>query len=166
MIAMSAHKPSHMPYYALMSAAGSVIGCFLVDMVSRKGGEEGIEKHVSKRRLEYVKRKVKKNAGKALAFAALMPPPFPFTPFVIASAALQYPRKKLLAIVAVTRVVRFSVEGFAGIRFGTRILKIAENPVFIDFIIGLVVLCVAGSVVSMVNWIRRSKKVAQPALER
>jgi membrane protein YqaA with SNARE-associated domain len=164
-IAMSAHKPSHMPYYALMSAAGSVIGCLLVDIVSRKGGEEGIEKHVSKKRLEYVKKKVKKSAGKALIFAALMPPPFPFTPFVIASAALQYPRKKLLLIIAITRSVRFLAEGFAAIRFGTRMLKIAENPVFIAFIVGLVVLCVAGSVLSILSWVRRSKKVAQPALE-
>ena len=36
------------------------------------------------------------NAGQALAIASLVPPPFPFTAFVMAAAALQYPRKRLL----------------------------------------------------------------------
>jgi membrane protein YqaA with SNARE-associated domain len=101
MVAMTARQENvwRMVYYAAMSTAGSILGCLLVDMLFRKLGEKGLEKHLSRRRLDYVKGKVTNNAAWALAFAAIAPPPFPFTPFVMAAAALQYPRKRLLAIV-------------------------------------------------------------------
>src|SRR5947208_7539858 len=58
-----------MLYYAAMSTAGSVLGCLLVDVIFRKAGEKGLEKHLSKKRLAYVKRKVEKNAVWALILA-------------------------------------------------------------------------------------------------
>src|SRR5258705_10913325 len=41
--------------YAALATAGSVIGCLLIDWVSRKGGEEGLSKIIAARQLEYVK---------------------------------------------------------------------------------------------------------------
>ncbi len=161
--AMTARKHSHMPYYAVMATAGSTLGCLLLDFVFRKGGEEALDKHLPKKRLEYVKKKVKKNAAWALAFACLMPPPFPFTPFVAAAAALEYPRKKLLSVIAVFRMIRFSAVGVLAIVFGTRILKIAESPAVVDSIIAIIVISILGSAVSIYGWVRRSRKVEQPA---
>jgi membrane protein YqaA with SNARE-associated domain len=162
MIALTARRHGHMPYYALMATAGSVLGCVLVDLVSRKGGEKGLERRLSRRRLEYVKRKVSNNAAWALGFASLMPPPFPFTPFVIAASALQYPRKKLFAVIAATRFVRFLGAGIVGIVFGRRIIHMAENPVFQYSMLGLLAVFAVGSVLSIVHWVRRSKH-ASPA---
>jgi membrane protein YqaA with SNARE-associated domain len=90
-VAMSARKHSVplMLYYSAASTVGSVLGCLLVDVTLRKAGEKGLEKHLPKKRLDYVKRKVKENAAWALVIAAIAPPPFPFTPFVMAAAALQ-----------------------------------------------------------------------------
>jgi hypothetical protein len=96
------------------------------------------------------------NAGLALAIASLAPPPFPFTAFVMAAAALQYSRKRLLAIVGATRMVRFTVLGALALRFGERILKWGANPIAQGIVIGLVVVSVVGSVVSVYEWIRRS----------
>src|SRR5580658_1099429 len=77
-VAMSAHygSVSRMLYYAAMSTAGSVLGCLLVDVTMRDAGEKGLERHLSKARLNYVKRKVKHNAAWALVVASLAPPPF------------------------------------------------------------------------------------------
>ncbi len=156
-IAMTARRRELMPYYAAMAAVGSTLGCLLLDIVFRKGGEEMLAKHVSSQRLKYVRDQVERRAGWALAFAALMPPPFPFTPFVAASAALEYPRKKLLAVIAGSRLVRFSAEGTLAIFFGRRILKIAQSPVVTYGVIVLIVVSVAGSAFEVVRWIRRSR---------
>jgi membrane protein YqaA with SNARE-associated domain len=94
LIAMAAREHARWPYFAAMAAAGSVLGSFITDAISRKGGEAGLERKFSRRRLEYVKKKITKNAGWTLGLAALMPPPFPFTPCVAAAAVLQYPRKR------------------------------------------------------------------------
>lgn len=162
MVALSARKHELMLYYAAMATVGSVLGCWFLDAVVRKHGEEGLEKYVSRRRLEYVKKKVTKSAGWALTFASLMPPPFPFTPFVAASAALQYPRKKLLAVIAVTRMLRFTAVGLLAILFGRRILQWARSPVLQYGVLALIVICVAGSVVSVVSWIKRSRRQPVP----
>src|SRR5436305_8196396 len=74
------HSIVSMLYYAGMSTIGSVLGCLLVDLVCRPAGEHGLERHLSPRRLEYVRRKVMKNAAWALVLASIAPPPFPFTP--------------------------------------------------------------------------------------
>jgi membrane protein YqaA with SNARE-associated domain len=147
-----------MLYYAGMSKIGSVLGCVLVDLLFRKAGEKGLEKHLSKGRLEYVKRKVKHNAAWALVIASIAPPPFPFTPFVMAASALQYPRKRMFAITGAARMFRFTALGVLAYFFGKRILKWADSDVVQWILIGLVVLCTVGSIVSVIGWIRRSRK--------
>src|SRR5256885_2158782 len=85
-IAMTARNRGLMIYYAVMATIGSVIGCYSIDVLSRKGGEKGLGKSVPGRQLEYIKRRTEKNAGWALTLACLMPPPFPFTAFVASAA--------------------------------------------------------------------------------
>jgi membrane protein YqaA with SNARE-associated domain len=140
-----------------MAATGSVLGCWFTDWVSRKGGEEGLEKRVSKRRLAYVQAQVKKRAGFALALASLMPPPFPFTPFVIVAAALKYPRIRLLGIIGICRILRFAVEALLAKRFGSQILKHAQTPLVEGIILAVVVISIAGTAYSLYDWTRRSK---------
>jgi membrane protein YqaA with SNARE-associated domain len=146
-----------MLYYSAMSTIGSVLGCLLVDMVLRPAGERGLEKHLTRRRLQYVRDKVGRNAAWALVIASIAPPPFPFTPFVMAAAALQYPRKRMLAIVGAARMFRFTCLGVLAMLFGTRILRWAAGSVVQGFLVGLIVVCVVGSVISVVGWIRRSR---------
>ncbi len=125
-----------------------------------KEGEEGIAKRVPKRRLEYVKRKVSKNAAWALSFASLMPPPFPFTPFVMAASALQYPRKKLFTVIAGTRFARFTAVGLVGMYFGRRVIRLAGSDAFQYSILALVGISVIGSALSIYGWVKRSKHAA------
>lgn len=150
-------KPLSMLYYAGMSTIGSVIGCLILDLVFRKAGEEGLDKHLPRKRLEYVKGKVNRKAGWALAVASLAPPPFPFTPFVIVAAALQYPRRRLLTVIGATRMIRFTIAGVLALLFGHRILVWAKNPVVEGLLVALTVVCVVGSILSGYRWIRRSK---------
>ena len=159
-VAMTAHYHSavRMFYYAAMSTIGSVLGCVLVDVVMRTAGEKGLEHHLPRKRFEYVKRKVQNNAAWALVVASIAPPPFPFTPFLMAASALQYPRTRLLSVVGAARMVRFTVLGLLALRFGRRVLHWAESDVVQYLMLGLIVLCTVGSVLSVIGWIRRSRK--------
>ena len=164
-IAMTARHPSvrYMVYYAAMSSAGSVLGCLLIDLTLRPLGAKGLEKHLSQRRLNHVRKEVGQNAALALSVASMAPPPFPFTAFVMAAAALQYPRVRLLAVVGATRLVRFVLLGELALRFGARILKWGRNPATQAIVVGLIVLSIVGSVVSAYGWIRRSRTDNTPA---
>lgn len=158
-VAMTARHPkvSLMLYYAAMSTVGSVLGCLLIDRTLRPLGAKGLEKHLSKRRLDRIQKKVGQNAAMALTIASLAPPPFPFTAFVMAAAALQYSRTRLLIITGVTRMIRFTLVGVLALRFGERILKWGANPVAQGIMVGLIVVSIVGSIVSVYGWIKRSK---------
>jgi len=156
-IVLSARHHAWMPYYALMAAAGSCLGCALTSEVGRKGGEKGLDAHVPRKRLEYLKQRIKTRAGWALAFASLMPPPFPFTPFILVASALNYPRKRLLAVIGVSRLVRFAVEGTLAILIGREIILIAQSRAVQNSIWALVVVSLVGSVVSVYSWVRKSR---------
>jgi membrane protein YqaA with SNARE-associated domain len=158
MVALTAREHRMLPVFAAMATAGSVLGCWLLDRIARKGGEEGLERIVSRRQLEFVKQQVRKSAGWALAFASVMPPPFPFTPVVAAAAAFQYPTKKLLAVIAVFRFIRFSIVGLLAIAFGQGILDLAKSPTVRTGIFIMIIIFVIGSVYSIVSWIRRGHR--------
>jgi membrane protein YqaA with SNARE-associated domain len=155
-IALSARRHASMPYYAFMATAGSCLGCALTGEVGRKGGEKGLDAHVPRKRLEFLKQRIKQRGGWPLAFASLMPPPFPFTPFVLVASALKYPRKKLLTVIGASRLVRFLIEGTLAIIVGRHILRIARSPAVEDAVWALIVISVVGSVISVYGWIKKS----------
>jgi membrane protein YqaA with SNARE-associated domain len=154
------HSVPLMLYYSAMSSVGSVLGCLLIDVIFRRAGEHELEKHMPRRRLDVFRRKITDNAAWALVVASIAPPPFPFTLFVMAASALQYPRKRLLIVVGAARMVRFTALGGLALVFGKRILRLAESSVVQAILIGLIVVCIVGSVLSVVGWIRRSRGAA------
>src|SRR5580693_481447 len=136
-IALTAARPGRMAYYVLMATVGSVAGVDFTRWVSAKGGRKGIEGDRKSKRIAYVERKARENGGIAIATAALMPPPFPFTPFIIVAGALQYPLKRMLLIIAACRAVRFATEGLLAVVYGRRIIQMAQSPYVEGFILAL-----------------------------
>jgi membrane protein YqaA with SNARE-associated domain len=158
LVALTIRKQSGLPLYVACAALGSVIGVLLVDLVARKGGEIGLQKMLSKRRYEYLKRRISERAGPAIALSALAPPPFPFTPMIAAASVFNYSRVRLITVVFVARVVRFSIVGLLAIRFGPQILAIAKSNAFLALMAGIIVVSVIGSVISVRQWIRQSRR--------
>ena len=156
MVALTARNHLMLPIFAGIATAGSVLGCMLLDWVVRKGGKEGLSKIISGRQLSYVKRKVKKRVGWAVAIACVMPPPFPFAGIVAGAAAFQYPRKNLLATIAIGRLARFLMLGLLAIFFGKHVLRWANTPGVRTGILLLLAISVVGSLISVVSWIKRS----------
>lgn len=165
MIALSAHHHNRVPLYALAATTGSVLGCWLTIWLSGKGGVQ-IRKRVSLKRLKYVQRQVEKRAGWAVAFASIMPPPFPFTAFVATAAAFDYPRKKLFAIIAGARFVRFAIEGALAIHYGRRILLLANSETLKYILVPVIVVSIVASVYSIYNWVKESGKRVRHAPAR
>jgi membrane protein YqaA with SNARE-associated domain len=157
-VALTASRPAHILYYVLMAAVGSTLGVALAHWVSSKTGRKALEGTKKSRQIRYVERKVEKYGGLAIAFAALAPPGFPFTPFIVVSAALQYPLPKMLAIIALCRLVRYFVEGRLAIVYGRRILQMANSPTVHGFILALVVVSIAASAFSIWGWIKKGRK--------
>lgn len=157
-IGLTTQHPKRLALYAPMAALGSVLGCFLLDLIARKEGEEGLKKLVDEKRFKYLEKKIGERAAFTLAFASLAPPPFPFTPIVAAASAFQYPRHKMFSVIGAARVVRFGLIGLLAVFFGRRIIGIAKSPAFEGVVIGILALFVIGSAYSIWKWLRRARR--------
>jgi membrane protein YqaA with SNARE-associated domain len=164
-IALVARHHEGFVFYVLGAACGSTIGVFLLDLAVRKGGNSGVEKMAGRRRFEYLKAKIDKHGLLALTLGTLAPPPFPFTMTVATMSALGYPRSRLLLTVAAGRAGRFAILGLLALKFGRTLLHIARSPVFTWTMGGLTALCVAGSVLSILKWVRRGRGARAPRAE-
>jgi len=157
-VLLVARNHTQLPVYVLAAAIGSTIGVFLLDLVCRKGGEESLKRLVKPRLLDYLKRRMQKHVAAALIVSCLAPPPFPFGAAIAAASAFQYPRPRLLGLVFIARAIRFSLVGWAAIYFGRRILRIADSPGFMWFMGIFIAICVIGSIVSILRWVRLGRQ--------
>src|ERR1700723_3377402 len=97
------------PYYAAMATLGAVIGGYITYMLARKGGKETMERKLSRRRAAKVSKAFARGGSSASAIPAVLPPPFPFVPFVVAAGAMQYSQKKFLGALILGRGIRYSI---------------------------------------------------------
>ena len=109
--------------YPLLATAGSLTGAAMTYWIGKKGGEIGLQRFVSPRRLERVRSRVQRQGAVAMAFAALMPPPFPLTPFVLTCGALEVDRWIFLSTFALMRLIRFGSEAALARIYGRGVLR-------------------------------------------
>jgi len=156
-VALTAHHPERVFYYAAMATVGSTIGVSFAHFVSSRMGKKVIEGNGKSRQVAFVERQIEKWGGFAIGFAALAPPGFPFTPFIVIPAALQYPLKRMAAIIFAARAVRFLVEGWLARIYGRHLLKMADSPVLQEFVLVLVAVSIVGSVISVWGWVKKGR---------
>jgi len=154
---MAARNPHLFWVYPLLTTAGSTLGAALTFWIGTGAGEAGLDRFVSRRRLQQLKRRLEKKGAVALAIPAVLPPPFPLTAFVLASGAFEVDAKRFFGVFVVARLVRFGAEGLLAHRFGAGVLNVMRSPVFHWVIAVFVVLAIVGTTVSLVALWRRTR---------
>jgi len=149
------HEP--WPYYAFMATLGSLIGGYITFRLARKGGKQTMERKLSKRRATQVCAAFERWGFGAVALPALMPPPFPFVPFLLAAGAMQYSSKKFLAALTFGRGIRYTIAAYLGFHYGRHILRFFSRH-YAPAIAVLVGLAVIGTILTIVQYLRVEKK--------
>jgi membrane protein YqaA with SNARE-associated domain len=121
-IILAARSPELWLYYAVAATFGSVLGAFVTYRLARKGGEKSLEKRLSVKSMKRVVKLFERWGFAAIAIPALLPPPMPLVPFVLAAGAMQYSVKKFLVAMALGRIVRYSILGYLAARYGRKML--------------------------------------------
>ncbi len=145
------------PYYALMATLGAVLGGYITYSLARKGGQEAMERKLSKRTAAQFCKAFERWGFAAVVIPALMPPPFPFLPSLLAAGAMQYSRKKFLAALVLGRGLRYFLEAALGFRYGNHILRFFSKYYKPTAAI-LIGLAVIGAVLSLIQYRRYRKK--------
>lgn len=141
--------------YVLASAIGSVVGVFVIDLLMRKTGEKGLEHFISQRQIENLKARIENKAGLTVFVATLIPPPFPFTPAVMAASALQCPKEKLFGAVFLGRLLRFGVEAVLALYFGRHVIAFIDSDVVTYAVYALIGIAIVLSTLSVIRWLKR-----------
>lgn len=125
MIWLSANSPGLMPFYALAATAGSAIGCTGLYLIARSAGVAALKRVAPQKRA-----RIENLLGRydliAIVIPAILPPPFPFKPFVLCAGVFKLKTWRFITAIFIGRAIRFLVEGWLAIRFGEdagRIIK-------------------------------------------
>jgi membrane protein YqaA with SNARE-associated domain len=165
-ILLSAHHREPWLYYAIMATAGSVLGGYLTYHMARKGGKEAVEKRFPKRKAIRIYLTFEKWGFSAVAIPAVLPPPIPIVPMLLAAGAMQYPTKKFLGALSAGRSVRYTILAFLGAHYGRGIVRFFSRY-YMPTLVLLIAFSVAAALYGLWTY-RRGKKGggSADALER
>ena len=136
--------------YPLLATAGSVTGAAITYWIGRKVGEMGLERLVPGRHFERFRHRVQKGGAAAMAVSALLPPPFPLTPFVLTCGALKVDPRIFLGTFALMRLIRFGGEAVLARIYGRGVLRVLESATFQMVVVAFIFFAVIGTIVSAV----------------
>lgn len=154
MIVLSATNPSRMIAYALVATIGSTIGCTILYLIARRAGVAALSR-VNAERRERIENLLGRYDMLAVMLPAVLPPPFPFKPFVLSAGVFKLKLPRFVAAIFIGRAVRFLIEGWLAIRFGTEALPLIKQH-------GLKVLLIVGVLLLMFFMANYFKRKRQP----
>jgi len=136
--------------YPLLATAGSVMGAAITYWIGRKGGAMGLQRLVPARHFERFRRRVQKGGAAAMAVPALLPPPFPLTPFVLTCGALNADPRIFFSSFALMRLIRFGGEAALARIYGRGVLRVLESAPFQMVVVAFIFVAVIGTIASAV----------------
>lgn len=124
MLVLFAAQKTNVFLLVLLSTAGSAIGGYLSYQVGQSGGMAFLEKHVPARVFKRVCEWMENHAILSVALPALLPPPMPLSPFVLAAGALKMSRSKFMTTFTISRAIRHSLAVWLGVHYGKQVLHL------------------------------------------
>jgi membrane protein YqaA with SNARE-associated domain len=141
------------PYYAFMATVGAVVGGYITYAIGRKGGKEAIEHRLKKERAQKVFKKFDRWGFRTVAVSAILPPPFPLVPVLLAAGSLQYPRKSFLGALALGRSLRYFLLAGLGSLYGAQITAFFSRY-YKPAVFTLVGLALLGGIFAFIEYLR------------
>jgi membrane protein YqaA with SNARE-associated domain len=150
------------PYYALLATAGAVLGGYITYALARTGGKEALERKLDKQKAEKILRHFERWGFGAVFAGAVLPPPFPIVPVLLAAGVLQYSRRRFLAALSLGRGVRYMFVAGMGALYGDAIASFLSRY-YLPALLVLVGLAIIGGIVTLLKYLRGRHKQTRSA---
>jgi membrane protein YqaA with SNARE-associated domain len=157
-IILAARNPDVFWLYAIFATVGSLAGAAATYWIGLKVGEHGLSKLIKPSRLERVQQRVGNSAAMTVAALGMIPPPFPFTAFVLTSGACRINAWRFFATLAGVRALRFLIEAGLAARYGRRILEWMQSSVFEAIVGVLIAAAIIGTIASAIALYRGTRR--------
>jgi len=123
---LSWQRPALTWLIVLAASIGSSIGCLIFYGIGRKGGEKALSR-VKPEKVEWINQKMRDYGVWAVIVAVMVPPPFPTKPVILAAGVLGIRKLPFLTGVFTGRLVRYSLLGYLGAKFGNESAHILKT---------------------------------------
>jgi len=158
LILLVARHPELFWMYAALATVGSLLGAALTFWIGRKVGEHGLSRFIKASRLKRVQERVGKSAAVTVGALAIIPPPFPFTAFVLTSGAGHVNAWAFFVTLGAVRTVRFLAEGALAAHYGKGIIGWMQSTTFTVTVGIVAAIAIVGTIVSAIALYRSSKR--------
>jgi membrane protein DedA with SNARE-associated domain len=156
-IVLSAHQRSWWPYYAIMATIGGIVGAYATYGLGFKGEQALLEKKVSKKKADRIYSLFKRYGFWSLFVPALLPPPVPFSPFLMVAGALKYPKRNFLVAVGLARAIRYGLLAWLGSMYSKQIFGFFHQY-YRPMLWTVIALSVIGGVAALYWWWKRKRE--------
>jgi membrane protein YqaA with SNARE-associated domain len=149
------------PYLLVACAvAGSLIGGYTTWRLGKKGGEKAFDRWVPPRLQKRVEGWAQRHSILSVLLPAILPPPVPLWPFLLAAGALGVTWRRFFVAFGTGRTLRYGLVGWLAMSYGRRMVKLwaaALDKWGTPILSAFVALTILGFVLSYVK-IRRGRK--------
>ena len=122
LILLVAHRGN--PVLAAVAATvGSILGGYLTWATGAKGGEAALHRYLPKRFGKRLSAWVETRGVVAVILSALLPPPFPLMPLLLAAGALGVSRKRFLVSFSLARTFRYVLVAWLAATYGRVVVR-------------------------------------------
>jgi len=142
-------------YYAIMATIGGILGAYITFSIARKGGKEGLEKKLSAKKAARARKMFEKYGFWSLFLPGLLPPPVPYSPFLIVAGGLDYSPRKFLVAVGTARAIRYLALAWLGSIYSRQIFGFFQQY-YKPVLWTLLALLFAGGIVGLYAWRRKT----------
>lgn len=109
--------PLKIAQLVLASAIGSTIGCTILYLIAKRAGEKALQK-ISEEKRNRVQGLLGRYDILALIVASILPPPFPFKPFILCAGVFNFKLPRFITGLLIGRTLRFALLGTLAFYFG------------------------------------------------
>lgn len=110
--------------FALAAVAGSILGGYTAWLMGLRGGEAAMHRYVPARLRARVVAWVERHPVLAVFLPAVLPPPIPLSPFVLAAGALGVPRSRFLVVFGAARSLRYGLIAWLAVLYGRHVVRL------------------------------------------
>jgi membrane protein YqaA with SNARE-associated domain len=152
-VILTVKHPSEWLYYATMTTLGSVMGCYALYTLGRRGGEKFLKRRFHDRHIDRGLAFFRRYGVLAIIVPSLLPPPMPFKLFVLVAGLAELRTATFMIAVAVGRGFRYGAEAWLAYRYGDQAkVYIQDNLAQISLWVATVAVAIG---IAVIVWRRR-----------
>src|SRR5258705_3339947 len=124
MVIILAAQHQNVILLVLLTTIGSALGGYFSHLVGQRGGMAFLEKRIPPRTFKRVCQWMESHAILSVALPAILPPPLPLSPLVLAAGAARMSRQRFMIAFTVSRCLRHIIAAWLGIHYGRHIIRL------------------------------------------